>query len=193
MRNFRGCLRNRRVRVGKSDCLLWNALCRPISLVPSFVDFVCRFELVNKPTSFVMYPSLAMRNLENLPIALRGREKAAANGSHVPLAGLQLLPTNVPRLPPVYYAGLDVAAMPSLLTQLDSGTEFDLESVIDKLSHVMICLQGLLLLDDQSRTPIPSSPDIWARAWPWIGSSFSTRIGRFWRVCQFQLVNLRCP
>jgi hypothetical protein len=74
---------------------------------------------------------------------------------------------NFPRLLPVYCAGLDDTAIPSLLAELDSsGAEIDIQSVTHKLSHVMVRLHGLSLLDTQSSIPGPPSPDIWARVWP---------------------------
>ncbi|KAJ7915840.1 hypothetical protein B0H13DRAFT_2323966 [Mycena leptocephala] len=117
-----------------------------------------------------MHPSLALRNLHRLPLAIRRRALAAADsGSPEELGALNMSSANLVHLLPVYYAGLDDSVIPSLLAQLDlSEAEFDSQPLIRKLSHVVRCLQGLLLLDNNDHIPGPPSPDLWTRAWPWI-------------------------
>ncbi|KAJ7017939.1 hypothetical protein C8F04DRAFT_408469 [Mycena alexandri] len=69
----------------------------------------------------------------------------------------------------MYYAGLDVSEMPSLLAQFrDSQVAHDLTFFVSKLSHVVLCLAGIALLEGNRCLPGPPRADIWQRAWPWI-------------------------
>ncbi|KAJ7879022.1 hypothetical protein B0H14DRAFT_1622212 [Mycena olivaceomarginata] len=81
---------------------------------------------------------------------------------------IQHTPTAADLLP-LYYAGLDVSEMPSLLARFsDSEDQHDLSFFVSKLSHVILCLEGIALLDGNRRLPGPPCADIWQRAWPWI-------------------------
>ncbi|KAJ7801327.1 hypothetical protein B0H14DRAFT_2895909 [Mycena olivaceomarginata] len=90
------------------------------------------------------HPSLALRHLSRLPVALRRRANAALEGN-------------------------TVSEMPSLLARFsDSEVQHDPVILVSKLSHVILCLEGIALLDGNRRLPGPPCADIWQRAWPWI-------------------------
>ncbi|KAJ7433287.1 hypothetical protein B0H11DRAFT_2122338 [Mycena galericulata] len=117
------------------------------------------------------HQSLALRHLSKLPVAIRRRAQDALNGNTDELRALNGMIHYTPTatyLLPLYYAGLDVAEMPSLLARLDSEAEQDLTSVVSKLSHIVVCIEGIMILDGNRRLPAPASVDLWERAWPWI-------------------------
>ncbi|KAF7361047.1 MYND-type domain-containing protein [Mycena sanguinolenta] len=118
-----------------------------------------------------MHRSLALERLHELPFSLRRRALAAASGDAEELGLLNMSPANVARLLPLYYAGLEAADIPPLLAQLDlSSTGSGFQAFTRKLSHVVMCLQGILLFDTHrpSGLSAPLSADLWARVWPWM-------------------------
>ncbi|KAJ6502413.1 hypothetical protein C8R45DRAFT_976565 [Mycena sanguinolenta] len=112
-----------------------------------------------------MHPSLALSNLRQLHLALRRRALAAAEGNIDELEALNRSGAHLTRLLHVYYSGLDTAAIPSLLAQLD-GSEAQI--LTRKVAQVVICLQGLLSIDSKGLFPQPPSADLWLRVWPWL-------------------------
>ncbi|KAJ7652639.1 hypothetical protein B0H17DRAFT_1186443, partial [Mycena rosella] len=118
-----------------------------------------------------MHSALALKHLTKLPTALRKRAMAAAGGDTEELRALTAVKpstTNASHILPLYYAGLDDSAIPSLVAQLDCSE--DLPLLTRRLSRIVLCLQGLLLLDSKDSLPGPSSvwPHIWRRVWPWL-------------------------
>ncbi|KAJ7271922.1 hypothetical protein B0H12DRAFT_670282 [Mycena haematopus] len=113
-----------------------------------------------------MHPSLAVSHLHKLPLVLRRRAMAAVDGNIKELEALNRSPpANAARLLPVYYSGLDTAAIPSLLAQLDLPEAQRVQSFTSKLTQVAVCLQGLLLIES---IPGPLLADLWERVWPWL-------------------------
>ncbi|KAJ7189603.1 hypothetical protein GGX14DRAFT_484655 [Mycena pura] len=118
------------------------------------------------------HPSLALRHLSKLPVALRRRANAALDGNTGELRALNNMiqhtgPTAA-NLLPMYYAGLDASEIPSLLAQiLESELQHD-PTLVAKLSHVVMCLAGITFLHGNRRLPGAACADIWQRAWPWI-------------------------
>ncbi|KAJ6458968.1 hypothetical protein C8R45DRAFT_1182961 [Mycena sanguinolenta] len=109
--------------------------------------------------------------MNTIYLCWKRRALAAASGDAEELGLLNMSPANVAPLLPLYYAGLDPAAIPSLLAQLDllsPGSGF--QSFTRKLSHVVMCLQGILLFDTQSFSVLSAtlSADLWTRVWPWM-------------------------
>ncbi|KAJ7192563.1 hypothetical protein GGX14DRAFT_479902 [Mycena pura] len=117
------------------------------------------------------HPLLALRHLSKLPVALRRRANAALEGNTDELRAVNNMirhtPTAAANLLPVYYAGLDVSGIPSLLAALFSDSELQ-RDLVAKLSHVVMCLEGITVLDGKRCLPGPPCADIWQRAWPWI-------------------------
>ncbi|KAJ6502422.1 hypothetical protein C8R45DRAFT_976599 [Mycena sanguinolenta] len=114
-----------------------------------------------------MHQSLALSNLDQLHLALRRRALAAAGGNIDKLEALTRSGANLTPLLPVYYVGLDAAAIPGLLDQLDAPEAERDQSFTQKLAQVVLCLQGLLLIGNRG-IPGPPSADLWERVWPWL-------------------------
>ncbi|KAJ7448087.1 hypothetical protein FB451DRAFT_1375412 [Mycena latifolia] len=129
-----------------------------------------------------MHPDLQLTILSEMMTALQARATAAIEGDLEVLRDLHALTYGTVsgrNLLPVYYAGLDASSISALVTRPNafSNTSADREFIDTKLSHMSLCILGILRLSTHGHIPASASPDLWWQLWPW--AKFRRHLSRF--------------
>ncbi|KAJ7144286.1 hypothetical protein C8R44DRAFT_725240 [Mycena epipterygia] len=139
--------------------------------LPSDYVFVKRF--IVKRLASLRVSLRFSRPASSSSIPLKNRATAAINGNLEALRALYARSAHSrDNFLPVYHIGLDASIVSTFSARLHSASDSNPSSEFDffetKLSHMFLCLKGILRLHASGLVPLASFPDLWSQLCPFI-------------------------